>query len=191
MSIVIRRLPADGLRRFAEIDRSEEIYVHYRQVGEELIEEAVSDSVPDFFREGEHHSIPELVTTWQPVVDAGGVLLGAFDGDVIAGLALLGTELAPGVVQVALVYVSRPYRRRGVASALMDEMEQLARDGGARALYVSAVPSNQTLAGAFREGAGGHPHALPALAVVSSETPTRLGPRRRGRFASARRSCLE
>ncbi|MGH2820686.1 MAG: hypothetical protein ACRDJ5_08535 [Actinomycetota bacterium] len=67
MAIVIRRLPADGLQRFTEIDRSEEIHVHYRQVGEQLIEEAVSESVPDFFREGEHHSIPELVNTWQPV----------------------------------------------------------------------------------------------------------------------------
>jgi hypothetical protein len=32
-SIVIRRLPADSLQRFAEIDRSEEIHVRYRQLG--------------------------------------------------------------------------------------------------------------------------------------------------------------
>jgi GNAT superfamily N-acetyltransferase len=41
--------------------------------------------------------------------------------------------------------VSRPYRRRGVASALMEEMEHLARDLGARALYVSAVPSESAV----------------------------------------------
>lgn len=145
MAIVIRRLPADGLHRFAQIDRSEEIHVHYRQVGVQLIEEAVSDSVPDFFREGEHHSIPELVRTWQPVVDARGVLVGAFDGDVLAGLALLGNEPAPGILQVALLYVSRPYRRRGVANALMDEMESLARERDARALYVSATPSESAV----------------------------------------------
>lgn len=145
VSIVIRRLSADGLQRFAEIDRSEEIHFHYRQIGEDLIEEPVSDSVPDFFREGDHHSIPELVKTWQPVVDAGGILLGALDGDQLSGLALLGKELAPGVVQVALLYVSRPYRRRRVASALMDEMEHLARDFGARALYASVVPSESAV----------------------------------------------
>jgi hypothetical protein len=33
MSIVIRRRPADGLYIFAEIDRSEEIHVHYRRSG--------------------------------------------------------------------------------------------------------------------------------------------------------------
>lgn len=145
MTIVIGRLPTDGLHRFAEIDRSEEIHVHYRQVGEQLIEEPVSDSVPDFFREGENHSIPELVKTWQPVVAAGGVLVGAFEEDVFAGIALLGNELAPGVVQVALLYVSRPYRRRGVANALMEEMESLARDRDARALYVSATPSESAV----------------------------------------------
>jgi GNAT superfamily N-acetyltransferase len=143
--IVIRKLPSDGLTRFAEIDRSEEIHVHYRQLEGELTEEIVAESVPDFFREGEHHSIAELVKTWQPVVDAGGVLLGAFDEDRLAGMALLGTELAPGVAQVALLFVSRPFRRRRVASALMDEMEHLAQDFGARSLYVSAVPSESAV----------------------------------------------
>ena len=145
MSIAIRRLPADGLHRFVEIDRSEEIHVHYRQVGEQLIEETVSEFAPDFLREGDHHSIPELVKTWQPVVDGGGILLGAFDENHLAGLALLGDELSPKVVQVALLYVSRPYRRRGVAGALMDEMESLAGDRGARALYVSATPSESAV----------------------------------------------
>ena len=138
---MVQRLPPDGLLRFAEVDRSEEVHVHYRQLGEQLVEETVAQSVPDFFREGDHHSISELLETWQPVVDAGGVLLGAFDEDRLAGLALLGTELAPGVFQVALLFVSRPYRRRGVASALMDEMDDVAHGLGARALYVSAVPS--------------------------------------------------
>jgi GNAT superfamily N-acetyltransferase len=36
-------------------------------------------------------------------------------------------------------------RRRGVASALMDEMKYRARDLGARAMYVSAVPSESAL----------------------------------------------
>jgi hypothetical protein len=40
--------------------------------------------------EGDYHSIPEPERTWQPVVDADGVLVGAFDEEVPAGLALLG-----------------------------------------------------------------------------------------------------
>jgi GNAT superfamily N-acetyltransferase len=144
VALVIERLPRDGLLRFREIDRSEEVVIHYRQVGLELVSKPVSDSVANFFLEGDHHSIPELVRTWQPVVDSDGVLLGAFDGD-LAGIALLGGEVATGVRQVALLYVSRPYRGRGVASALMDEMELLAREGNTSALYVSSVPSDSAV----------------------------------------------
>src|SRR5919199_3446992 len=103
MDVVVERLPRDGLLRFREIDRSEEVTVHYRQVGKELVSEQVHDPVPNFFPEGEHHSVAELVRTWQPVVDAGGVLLGAFADGELAGIALLGGEVAPGTRQVALL----------------------------------------------------------------------------------------
>jgi GNAT superfamily N-acetyltransferase len=145
VSIVIQRLPADGLSRFSDLDRSEEVRKHYRQTGKRLDVEAVNESVPDFFAEGDYHSIPELVKTWQPVVDTGGVLLGAFDNGRLAGIALLGAEVAEDVLQLALLFVSRPYRRRGVASAMLDEIERLARDCKARALYVSAVPTESAV----------------------------------------------
>lgn len=119
--------------------------IHYRQAGRELVSEAVDDAIPNFFPEGEIHSVPELVKTWQPVVDAGGVLLGAFEDGELAGIALLGGEVADGVHQVALLFVSRPFRGRGVATALMGEMERLASDRGGRALYVSSVPTGSAV----------------------------------------------
>jgi len=143
--VLVERLPSDGLQRFREIDRSEEVAVHYRQVGSRLVAKRVNDSVPNFFAEGDFHSIPELVKRWQPVVDAGGVLLGAFEEGHLAGIALLGGEVAAGVYQVALLFVSRPHRGRGVATALMNEVEQLARNENARALYVSSVPSDSAV----------------------------------------------
>ena len=78
-------------------------------------------------------------------LDAGGVLLGAFVGERLAGMAMLGTELAPGVLQLSLMFVGRPYRRRGVANALLDEIEAVARERGADALYVSSVPSDSAV----------------------------------------------
>lgn len=145
MALVIERLSRDGLLRFREIDRSEEIVTHYRQVGRQLVSKPVKDSVPNFFAEGDHHSISEIVETWQPVVEAGGVLLGAFDDGSLTGIALLGGEVAAGVRQVALLFVSRPHRARGVGSALMDELERLAKDQQASALYVSSVPSDSAV----------------------------------------------
>jgi GNAT superfamily N-acetyltransferase len=145
VALVVERLPRDGLERFREIDRSEEVVTHYRQVGTRLVSKPVHDSVPNFFVEGDAHSVPELVETWQPVVDAGGVLLGAFEDGQLTGIALLGGEVAAGVRQIALLYVSRPYRGHGVATALMDEMERLARKEDAGALYVSSVPTGSAV----------------------------------------------
>jgi len=142
--LTIERLPLDGLERFGEIDRSEEITVHYAQVGTTLEATAVHDVVPTFRAEGPY-SVAALVEEWQPVVDAGGVLLGAFEDGELAGIALLGQEVAPQVRQVALLFVSRPYRRRGVARALMAELELVARDAGATALYVSSIRSNSAV----------------------------------------------
>jgi GNAT superfamily N-acetyltransferase len=145
VALVIERLPRDGLLRFREIDRSEEVKAHYRQIGKRLVSAPASDSVPDFFADGDFHSIPELVKTWQPVVDAGGVLLGAFEDGKLAGIALLGGEVAAGVRQVALLFVDRQHRGRGVATALMDEMERVARGERVGALYVSSVPSDSAV----------------------------------------------
>jgi GNAT superfamily N-acetyltransferase len=144
-SVVIEPLARSDLERFREIDRSEEVTNHYRQVGRRLVATPADDSVPNFHPEGELHSIPELVKTWQPVVDAGGRLLGASEGGQLAGIALLGGELAVGIRQVALLYVSRPHRRRGIATALMDHMRRVARSEDARALYVSSTPTDSAV----------------------------------------------
>jgi GNAT superfamily N-acetyltransferase len=143
--VVIEPLPRDALWRMAEIDRSEDVQAHYQQVGTGLVSEAVVDRVPDFYAEGDFHSIPVLVKDWQPDLDAGGVLLGAFVGERLAGMAMLGTELADGVLQLALMFVDRPYRRRGIARALLEGIEAIARERGAAALYVSSVPSDSAV----------------------------------------------
>jgi GNAT superfamily N-acetyltransferase len=143
-TLTIERLPRDGLRRFREIDRSEEIAVHYKQLGTAIVATPVQDSVPTFPADGPY-SVAALVDEWQPVVDRGGVLLGAFDDGRLAGIALLGDEVSDGVRQVALLFVSRPFRRGGVAGALMDEVERLALESGARTLYVSSVPSDSAV----------------------------------------------
>ena len=145
MPLVVEQLGRDDLSRFSEIDRSEDVRIHYRVVGKQLVADEVIDTVPNFFAEGDHHSIPELVREWQPVVDAGGVLLGAFDNGRLAALALLGNEVAPGVCQLALLFVSGPYRRKGVAGTLMDEVERLVVSRNATAIYVSSVPSDSAV----------------------------------------------
>jgi len=141
----VERLRPDELSRIAEIDRSETVHALYRQDGTELIGEDVVEEVPDFFPEGESHSVPSLIREWRPDLDAGGVLVGAFVEEVLVGIAMLGRDVAPGAAQLALLFVDRRRRRVGVASALLDEVERLARARGETALYVSAVPSDSAV----------------------------------------------
>jgi GNAT superfamily N-acetyltransferase len=46
---------------------------------------------------------------------------------------------------LAFLFVSRPYRRRGVASALWAAAVKVAATGGAEAMYVSAVPTGSAV----------------------------------------------
>lgn len=43
------------------------------------------------------------------------------------------------------LHVSQPYRRRGVARKLVQTVADLARQHGAQALYVSAIPSQSAV----------------------------------------------
>ena len=145
MSIVIRELPAGELDRIAEIDRSEHVTVLYHHQKGELVAEDVDLAVPAWYAEGDEYSVQSKLKHWRPIVDEGGVLLGAIDGERLAGFAILRYRLDEGMAQLAVLHVSRPYRRQGIASLLTDEVCRLARADGAQSLYVSATPSNSAV----------------------------------------------
>ena len=48
-------------------------------------------------------------------------------------------------MQLAYLYVSRAYRGRGVGTKLFEAVLPFAREAGARALYVSATPTENTV----------------------------------------------
>ena len=73
------------------------------------------------------------------------VMIGAFAGDELVGLASLRYQLQPGMAQLTTLHVSQAYRRRGVASQLIVEVMRMAREAGAARLYVSAVPSESAI----------------------------------------------
>lgn len=145
MAIVIKELPASELGRIIEIDRSEHVTVLYHTLDGELVPEEVDLAVPTWSTEGEEYSVQAKIKHWAPILHEGGVLLGALDGERLVGFAILRYRLDEGTAQLAVMYVSRPYRRQGIASQLTDEVCRLARADGARSLYVSATPSDSAV----------------------------------------------
>jgi len=142
----IRRMPIDEIDRVREIDRSEHVTQAYMSENGTLELRQVDWRIPPWSADDSSgHSVPAKVATWRPVLENGGTMLGAFDGDKLAGLAIYRPHLTEGTAVLAVLYVTCSHRRQGVGSALVDEVVRLARADGAARLYVSASPSEPTV----------------------------------------------
>jgi GNAT superfamily N-acetyltransferase len=164
----IVRLPAESVDLIAKIDRSEYVDYAYRLVDGELERYVVEWDVPTFRAEGSGpHSVQSQIETWRPVLASGGTLLGAFEGDELAGIAIAVPELEPGMAWLAFMHVSRTYRRRGAGSKLWNAAEEIAKAGGAGSMYVSAIPSGPAID--FYVSRGCRPAAKPHPELFAKE----------------------
>lgn len=164
-AIAVRQMPSSEIERIAEIDRSEHItgqYLYHRG-GLEL--RAVDVRAPAWSRTGTHaHSVRAQIAAWQPILDRGGTLLGAFEARALVGFAVYRPDLEVDMANLAALHVSRSHRREGVGSMLTREVIRFARAAGARWLYVSATPSFPTVQFYMKHGfkltADPHPDLL-------------------------------
>ena len=135
-AITIRRLSENDLRRAQEIDVSEDGQSRYRYINGELTAEPRDWHRPAW----DAPQWERKITTWDQVL-RWDVVIGAFDGATLIGMASLSYRLTETVAQLVSLHVSRAYRRRGVATRLLHELMRLARQSNARELYVSATSS--------------------------------------------------
>jgi GNAT superfamily N-acetyltransferase len=128
----IRALGRREIGRIWEIDRREthdRIYV--LRDGELALVDAHFD-IPGWHPETITNDTPKL----ERIFDRGGVLLGAFDGDVHAGVTVLDGD------RLVYLYVGAPYRGRGLGTELFDAA--VARASGDR-IVISATPTENTV----------------------------------------------
>jgi GNAT superfamily N-acetyltransferase len=166
--ITLRRMAASELGRIAEIDRSEHVTRLYSYRRGSLEARSVDEQAPNWSRSGDgEHSVQANLNAWRPILERGGTLLGAFDAETLAGVAIYAPQLAPGMAQLAVLHVSRSYRRKGVGSLLTREVARLARADGARRLYVSATPTGAPVE--FYQSHGFLPTDAPNQALFALE----------------------
>ena len=158
-SVAVRELAPDDVGLVALVDRSEHVDVQYEVVDGELVERPVAMAdVPPWDPVGEGpHSVAAHVAFCRDCVANGAQLLGAFDSDrdsdgELLGLAAVDADFEPPLAWLAFLHVSRPHRRRGVASALWAVAEGAARTAGATAMYVSATPTGSAVGFYLRQG---------------------------------------
>ena len=140
------RMKPDQLERISELDRSEHVTLAYEIEDGMLTQVEVDWRVPTWFLDGDgDHSLSEQLAFCRSHLDQGGVLLGAFKGELLVGAAVVRPKLREDMAQLAFLYVSCKFRRLGIAKRLMEEMCEIARGAGVRRMYVSAIPSSSAV----------------------------------------------
>ena len=109
---MVRQMAISEFDRIADIDRSEQITQQYKSHGSTLELVDVDIHAPRWGEPGEH-TVQHYIDSWKPLVESGGVLVGAFDGDRLVGFAVYeppGTSLSEGLANLAVLHVTRTHR---------------------------------------------------------------------------------
>jgi predicted N-acetyltransferase YhbS len=166
--VLIRLLGRGEIADIWGIDRRELVDGRYRLEGGELAPEPHRFEVPGW--------PPDARSTYDPILaacfDRGGCFFGAFDGETLAGAAVLDARPVashPTLLQLVMLHVSRDYRQRGVGSALFRRVLAEAARRGAAGLYISATPSRNTIDFYRRFGAVPIGRPDPALLALEPE----------------------
>jgi ribosomal protein S18 acetylase RimI-like enzyme len=154
----IRQLAEHDLHLAQGIDVSEDGQLLYRYRNGALIPESRVWQRPAW----DAAQWEDKIRTWAEVLQWD-VVLGAFAGATLVGMASLRYRLTETMAQLVSLHVSRAYRRHGVATQLLDEVVRLARESGARELYVSATESESAVGFYTRHGFAPTAHVHPRL----------------------------
>jgi predicted N-acetyltransferase YhbS len=142
--MLLRMLERREIELIWTIDRREFIENIYRLVDGELRLEPHNFDVP-----GWHPDTPPTATPWlYESFDRGGLFFGAFENEQLAGVAALDTVWRGrrgDLLQLEFMHVGRDYRAQGVGTRLYEQARSAARERGARGLYISATPSENTI----------------------------------------------
>lgn len=143
--IAIKQMGESEIPRIAEIDRTEHVTLGYVHQDGRLLAQKVDWRVPPWSADDGPHSVQGRIEGCRTALEHGGAMFGAFDADRLVGCAVLRYELTDGMAQLAGLWVSDGYRRKGIAARLTDEVFRLARERGAERIYVSGTPSESAV----------------------------------------------
>jgi GNAT superfamily N-acetyltransferase len=164
----IRPLALDEIDRLWTIDRGEIIRRNYRlRDGRFILEPAY------FEAQGWE---PGKAEVWTPhlleIFRRGGSFFGMFDAEDLIGASVVdGRFIGPRLDWLVLefLYVSRGQRSSGVGTRLFEHARTTARKRGAKALYVSATPTEGTVNFYLRRGCAIAPEPDPELLALEPE----------------------
>jgi len=142
--MIIRPLQRKEIPLIWQIDRREVIHnIYHLRDGEFVL-------VPDYFDmqgwppgEAEHYTLI-LINCF----DCGGTFWGAFENGKLVGTGVLESKFIGAkhdTLQLKFLHVSSSQRKQGLGTKLFKLAVEKARSLGARKLYISATPSENTI----------------------------------------------
>ena len=140
----IRELDRAQVSEVWSIDRAEVVDRVYRHEGDELVLKPEHCDIKGW-PPGEPESYGPILLD---CFDRGGTFYGAFDGETLVGTSVLESHFigpARDQLQLKFLHVSRRHRQTGLGRTLFEKAVARARELGARRLYISATPSENTV----------------------------------------------
>jgi GNAT superfamily N-acetyltransferase len=144
-SLLFRTLERAEIEQIWTIDRREFIARIYRLEDGVLRLEPLNINVP---KEWRADTVRDTTPLLYESFDRGGHFYGAFDAEQLVGEAVLDTIWRgprEDLLQLEMLHVSRDYRNTGLGTLLFEHARTEARDRGARGLYISASPTENTI----------------------------------------------
>lgn len=136
--IIYRSMDLSEQGRFADVDRTESIRQIYRQNGLNLERIDVDRDIPQW-------SMTEKLTEWNVYLQDDCALWGAFAGGMLVGFCGYRPNVEEETGQLALLHISRSYRRHGIGRRLAELLIGHAELQGDRELYVTSAPTAGTV----------------------------------------------
>jgi predicted N-acetyltransferase YhbS len=146
-----RELRRQEIQDIWSIDRAEVIHNVYRLENYELVLEPERHDMQGWPPGEPEQYGPILLDCF----DRGGTFYGAFEGGTLIGAVVLESRFigrAKDQLQLKFLHVGRRHRRAGLGSALFEKAVTKARELGARRLYISSTPSENTVDFYLRRG---------------------------------------
>jgi GNAT superfamily N-acetyltransferase len=148
----LRLLKRDEIERIWTIDRREVHHHIYRMIDGNLTLIDMYFDIPGWRPGLAEEYNPRLYATF----DSGGLFFGMFDGDALVGIGVMdATPRGPDGdwLQLSKLFISRDYRGTGIGTRLFNEVASAALERGAKYLYISSSPTENTVNFYMRRGA--------------------------------------
>ena len=136
METLLRELPPSGIDRalFNAFIRRQEVVYCLRESEGKLVPQ-LHPFIDDWTEDDYRALIGELIA----VASSGGLVLGAFSGNLLKGFAAAdGRLMSGGYADLLELYVSADMRGKGIGRMLFSAAAVWARGKGAKKLYISA-----------------------------------------------------